>query len=226
MSRYKKPERYRQILTMPNVTQLQHYRQGDHAGIRGNWHRIFGNGNPLTLELACGKGEYSLALASRCPDQNFIGIDIKGDRIWKGATRALSEKLLNVHFLRARIDHICNYFTDQEVSEIWIPFPDPYLRKSKKRKRLTHPVFLERYSRVMVPGGLVHLKTDSDLLYDFTMETLARHDIPIRHHIPDLSACESIPDYLDIRTYYEEQHRAAGRTIRYVCFQIHGIFNA
>lgn len=220
MSRTNKVERYKQVTTLPNVSVLQHYHPGDHAPVRGNWHRIFSNNNPITLELACGKGEYSLGLAALNPGQNYIGIDIKGDRIWKGAREALDRQLHNVHFIRARIDHLTNYFAPGEVAGIWIPFPDPYLRKTRIRKRLTHEVFLQRYSQVLKPDAHIHLKTDSPTLYAFTLQTLADQGHTLLEKHDDLYRLPGLTNELSIQTYYERQHLAAGRTIRYVRFTL------
>ncbi len=217
-SRRTKTERYEDILSLPNVTDLHHYRIGDHASVRGNWSKLFGNDRPITLELACGKGDYCLGLGARYPDRNFLGLDIKGDRLWKGAVQALEEGLGNVRFMRTRIDHITNYFAPGEISEIWITFPDPYPKKSKKRKRLTHPVFLRRYASILKPDGLIHLKTDSDEFFDFTLRVTEILGLPVKQQIPDLYRLENIPGNLDIQTYYEKQHLSGGRTIKYIAF--------
>ncbi|MEX0681446.1 MAG: tRNA (guanosine(46)-N7)-methyltransferase TrmB [Balneolales bacterium] len=220
MPRRTKKQRYQDITDLPNVTELQHFAPEDHASVRGKWAALFGNGHPITLELACGKGEYSLALGARYPDRNFIGMDIKGDRIWDGALRALQSNLSNVHFLRAHIDHLCNYFAPGEIEEIWIIFPDPYPRKSKKKKRLTHPVFLRRYAQVMRPGGIIHLKTDSDQLFAFTLEIIDILKLSANNVVFDLYNMKDIPENLDIRTYYENRHLKNGRTIKYVSFTL------
>ena len=220
MSRTNKVERYKQVATLPNVTILQHYRPGDHAAVRGNWHRVFSNNNPITLELACGKGEYSLGLAAMNPEHNYIGIDIKGDRLWKGAQTALDQHLPNVHFLRARIDHLTNYFAPGEIAGIWIPFPDPFLRKTRIRKRLTHEVFLQRYSDVLLPDAQLHLKTDSPTLYEFTLQTLAELGHTVLEKHDNLYRLSELSEELSIQTYYERQHLAAGRTIRYIRFRL------
>ena len=135
---------------------------------QGNWNEFFKNNNPIILELACGKGEYAVGLGKLYPQKNFIGIDLKGNRIWVGAKKALQQNLKNVAFLRTQIDQVSDYFSQNEVEEIWITFPDPQLRKSKAKKRLTHPKFLRLYQQFLVPGGLIHLKTDSPDLYTFT----------------------------------------------------------
>lgn len=218
MSRHTKLQRYAEITRLPNVTELNHYREGHFAPIRGNWSSVFGNNRPVTLELACGKGEYALALAAEYPDRNFVGVDIKGDRLWKGAHRALDSGLTNVHFLRARIDHLCNYFAPNEVEELWITFPDPYPKKPRKRKRLTHPVFLKRYAGIMRPDGLIHLKTDDQHFFNFTLSIIDIFNLPVSQQIFDVYQLQDIPKHLDIRTYYEEKHLDKGLTIKYVAF--------
>jgi tRNA (guanine-N7-)-methyltransferase len=226
MSRRTKPERYQDILSLPNVLDLHYYSEGDHAPVRGNWRNEFGNDAPITLELACGKGEYCLGLGARYPNRNFLGLDIKGDRIWKGAKQALDTGLENVRFLRTRIDHLTNYFAPDEIDEIWITFPDPYLKRSKKRKRLTHPVFLRRYARILRSGGPIHLKTDSDELYAFTLAVLEILNLPIKQQISDLYRLDKIPENLDIQTYYEKQHLSSGKAIKYVAFTLNDGVNA
>ncbi|MCL4162187.1 UNVERIFIED_CONTAM: hypothetical protein GTU68_051039, partial [Idotea baltica] len=137
--------------------------------MRGRWReQHFGNKAPLILELACGRGEYTLALAAHFKEQNFIGVDIKGARIWKGAKMALEQQLDNAAFLRTRIEQIELFFTPEEVDEIWITFPDPFLKKGKANRRLTSASFLDRYRKILKKGGLLHLKTDDPTLYNFT----------------------------------------------------------
>src|SRR5690349_14944508 len=150
----KKLIRFEELKTLPNVLQYP-------EGMPGKWHSFFNNQNPITLELACGKGEYAVGLGRLFPEKNFIGIDIKGNRIWKGAKTALTEGLNNVAFLRTQIDQITDYFGKDEVCEIWITFPDPQLRLSKIKKRLTHPRFLRSYQQFLEAKGSIHLKTDS-----------------------------------------------------------------
>jgi tRNA (guanine-N7-)-methyltransferase len=135
---------------------------------KGTWKAFFKNDNPITLELACGKGEYAVGLGKMHPNRNYIGIDIKGNRIWRGATNALEQGLKNVAFIRSLIDKVPDYFNPQEIDEIWITFPDPQLRGSKAKKRLTHPKFLRLYQQILKPGGIIHLKTDSPDLYQYT----------------------------------------------------------
>jgi tRNA (guanine-N7-)-methyltransferase len=191
---------------------------------RGRWAAIFGNDHPITLELACGKGDYTLELARRHPERNFIGVDIKGDRIYKGAKIALEEGLTNVRFLRIYIDHIVNYFAPAEVDGIWITFPDPYLNEKKKNKRLTAPVFLERYRQIVTTGGRVKFKTDDPTLDAFTLQTLGDMGIPIFRRVDDVHGTAHGDPLLHITTYYERNHLAIGRTIRYTewAFEIGG----
>jgi len=155
---HKKLIRFAELKTFHNVLE-------NPKDMPGKWNNFFENKNPVILELACGKGEYALGLGELFPDKNFIGVDLKGNRIWVGAKKALDQNLNNVAFLRTQIDKINEHFAKEEVSEIWITFPDPQLRKSKAKKRLTHPKFLRHYQQILKPGGLIHLKTDSPDLY-------------------------------------------------------------
>lgn len=161
----KKIVRFAELQTFTNVLQ-------NPPGMQGQWHTYFGNTNPIVLELACGKGEYTLGLAQLYPSKNFIGIDVKGNRIWVGAKKAIQQNLKNATFLRIQIDGIANNFAHGEVDEIWITFPDPQLRISKSKKRLTHPKFLRLYQQLLKPGGSIHLKTDSPQLYQFTKRVI------------------------------------------------------
>ncbi|PWN08073.1 tRNA (guanosine(46)-N7)-methyltransferase TrmB [Rhodohalobacter mucosus] len=188
---------------------------------RGCWHGdIFKNENPITLELACGKGEYTVELARRNPERNYIGIDKKGWRIWTGAKTAIEENLNNAHFMRIFIDHLEEYFKPGEVDEIWIVFPDPFLRESRESNRLTSPKFLNIYKNILKPGSVIHLKTDSPELFSYTLEVIEQENCRI------VDRCDNIykerPDdaLLSIRTFYEEMHLREGRTIRYVSFQL------
>lgn len=186
--------------------------------LRGRWHEHFGNDNPIVLELGCGKGEYTVGLARLNPDKNYIGIDIKGARMHSGATAARAEGLKNVAFVRTSIELLDNFFAPGEVSEIWITFPDPQMKKA--RKRLTGTRFLDLYRRVLRDGGTVHLKTDSPFLYTYTTLMLDRSGIPCvstadLYHSP-LSA--EVPP---IRTHYEQQWLSRGLDIKYVRFPLH-----
>ncbi len=209
----KKLQRFAELETFPNVLQFPKH-------IRGNWKDHFHNDHPLTLELACGKGEYAVGLGRMFPERNFIGIDIKGNRIWVGAKKALEEGLVNVAFLRTQIDQLADYFTEREVNEIWITFPDPQLRLSKAKKRLTHPKFLRVYRQLLVPGGRIHLKTDSPDLYRFTKLVVGLYGCILHTDIPDITAAEHIPPALLIKTHYESLDIAGSNRIHYLCFSL------
>ncbi|MBN1542263.1 tRNA (guanosine(46)-N7)-methyltransferase TrmB [candidate division KSB1 bacterium] len=191
------------------------------TGMKGHWgSHFFFNSQPIVLELACGRGEYCLALARRFPDKNFIGVDRKGARMWAGAKTALDESLSNVGFLRIYIETIENYFCRHEVDEIWITFPDPFPKQAKSQKRLTSSRFLKAYSRILKPGGMVHFKTDDNNLYLYTRELLQHQghlllfdtDDVYRHHPED--------EFLTIPTTYENRHRRAGKSIKYLRFRL------
>jgi len=192
---------------------------GKEHHLKGKWNtEAFGNNNPIVLELGCGKGEYTTGLARRFPGKNFIGVDIKGARIWRGATTALAEKLDNVRFLRTRIEVINSFFSKDEVSEIWITFPDPQLKK--KRKRLTSSRFLERYSRFLKNDGLIHLKTDNLVLYEYTHSLATLNGFVIHCGTDDLYHSGVSDDILEIRTFYEKGFLDQGMNITYLCFSL------
>ena len=191
----------------------------------GNWHSFFktlgaNEKGKITLELACGRGEYTVGLARLDSPSNFIGVDIKGNRIWKGATIANKEQLHNVAFLRTQIDQINQYFTKDEVSEIWITFPDPQVSLSKAKKRLTHPKYLRMYQQFLQKGGVVHLKTDSPNLYQFTMAVIELYELPLLYSSSDLYNDPQRDPRSNIKTYYEGLNIANSKTIHYIQFQI------
>ncbi|SIO48535.1 tRNA (guanosine(46)-N7)-methyltransferase TrmB [Chitinophaga niabensis] len=207
----KKLQRFAEIETFPNVLIYP-------EGMPGKWKDHFGNNQPLTLELACGKGDYTLGLARLYPGRNFMGVDLKGNRIWKGAKIAMEEQLTNVAFLRTQIDKIEDYFLPGEVEEIWITFPDPFLRKSRARHRLTHPRFLAHYQKIIQPGGTINLKTDSPELYHFTRMVIEATGCTLLEDIPNVYAQEEVSPLLRIQTFYEGMHLADGRIIRFLKF--------
>lgn len=210
----KKLQRFADIETFPNVLIYP-------EGMQGKWKEHFGNDQPVTLELACGKGDYALGLGRMFPERNFIGVDLKGNRIWRGAKTALDEQLANVGFLRTQIDHLQNYFAAGEVAEIWITFPDPFLRASKAKKRLTHPKFLAIYQPLLQPGATINLKTDSAELYNFTKIVIDAVGCGLQEDVADVYANpHSIPPVLKIQTFYEGMHLADRRTIRYLRFTL------
>jgi tRNA (guanine-N7-)-methyltransferase len=188
--------------------------------IAGHWHTFFGNRNPITLELACGKGEYTLGLARLHSERNFLGVDIKGNRIWVGAKKALTENLSNAGFLRTQIEQLPAYFSPGEVSEIWITFPDPQLRFSKAKKRLTHPVFLRKYQEVLIPGGRIHLKTDSPDLYRFTKLVTDFYQCTVHTSSDDVYGNTPVADELQLKTHYESLDIAGSKKIHYCCFSL------
>jgi tRNA (guanine-N7-)-methyltransferase len=189
-------------------------------GMAGRWSTHFGNNNPLILELACGKGEYTVGLSALHPDQNFIGIDVKGNRIYIGAKKCLENNQTNAAFLRTKIDQITNYFAPAEVSEIWITFPDPQLRRSRHTKRLTHPKFLRKYQQLLKPGGLIHLKTDSPVLFQFTLWVIELYGLELVNKTDDLYALPDISPELKIKTHYEGLDIAQSNRIHYLAFRL------
>ncbi|MDY5858904.1 MAG: tRNA (guanosine(46)-N7)-methyltransferase TrmB [Porphyromonas sp.] len=184
---------------------------------KGRWREdFFGNDNPIVLELGCGKGEYAVGLASRFADKNFIGVDIKGARMWTGAKDSLERGLKNVAFLRTEIELLEHFFAPGEVDELWITFPDPQMKKVSKR--LTGTTFIARYLRLLRPGGVIHLKSDSPFLYTYTKAMVELNGFEVLTDTSDLYAGEVVSDILDIKTYYEQQWLARGLTIKYLQF--------
>lgn len=188
--------------------------------IKGQWSEYFENQQPITLELTCGRGEYTIGLARLFSDKNFIGIDIKGDRIWKGAGIALDEQLINVAFLRTHLLELQNFFEPGEVAEIWITFPDPRPKDRDEKRRVTHNRFIDIYKSILSKTGWVKLKTDNSGLFDYTLEVLqARDDITDLEYTKDLYHSELRPECHDIRTKYEEKFSAEGHDIKYLKFR-------
>lgn len=216
----KKLSRFEELKTFTRVIQpafKEVFRQN--FSLKGNWNKkFFQNNNPIVLELGCGKGEYTTSLARNFPEKNFIGIDIKGARIWKGAKEVHDEQIKNAGFLRTRIDTAESFFDTNEVSEIWITFPDPQPKKA--RKRLSSPMFFNRYKKFLDQRGLIHLKTDSLELYEYTLETLKYNDCEILLNTKDLYAQSFAEDFLAIKTYYESQFLKLGKPITYIRFRL------
>lgn len=185
--------------------------------MKGSWDdRFFKNSKPITLELGCGRGEYTVGLAEKYPDRNFLGMDIKGARMWKGATYALHQEMTNVGFVRSRIEFIDRIFAPQEVSEIWITFPDPQPKKASRR--LVHPVFLNNYATILAKGGVIHLKTDSPLVYAYLQAVLEATAIQPEIATPDLYGTLNDPDAGLVKTRYEQVFLAEGKPITYTRF--------
>lgn len=190
---------------------------------KGQWHAFFGNDNPIVLELGCGKGEYTVGLAKRYPNKNFIGIDIKGARFWRGAKTALEDQLPNVAFIRTQIELIDHLFAAGEVGEIWITFPDPQIKYKRTKHRMTNPVFLDRYKSVLGAEGCVHLKTDSEYMHGYTLGLLQGLGLPIDYANHDVyKNAGAPPEVLEIQTFYENQYLAQNKPITYLRFR----FNA
>ncbi|SHL74199.1 tRNA (guanosine(46)-N7)-methyltransferase TrmB [Hymenobacter psychrotolerans] len=197
--------------------------KANYEQLRGRWHQeFFHNDHPITLEVGCGKGEYTVGLAARYPERNYLGLDIKGERIWRGSKRAEALGLANVGFVRMRAHDLLQHFAPHELDEIWITFPDPRPRDRDIKRRLTAPRFLGLYQQLLRPGGLVHLKTDNEGLFDYTLEVLAeRPGVTVLAQTKDLYATpELLPHAEDIETNFESKYRAQGVPIKYVQFQL------
>lgn len=189
--------------------------------LKGKWKEFFGNDNPLVLELGCGKGEYTVGLARLEPQKNFIGIDIKGARFWRGAKTALDEDLPNVAFLRTQIELIDHIFAENEISEIWITFPDPQIKYKRTKHRLTNFSFLERYRLILKKDGVVHLKTDSEFMHGYTLGLLHGLGLEVLYANHDVYKNEGSPrEVLGIQTFYEQQYLEKGKPITYIQFKV------
>jgi len=209
-----KLRRFAEITAFENVIELE-----DGKILKGSWaEQHFKNKYPLILELGCGKGEYTVNLARLFPGINFIGIDYKGNRIWRGAKTALEENIPNVAFLRIQIENLIDYFSENEISEIWITFPDPQPQISREKKRLTSPRFLNMYKLVLKEKGPVHLKTDSDLLHDYTCQKIDELGLKTHNRTEDLYNSALVDEVLSIKTYYEKKYLANDKNINYLKF--------
>lgn len=192
---------------------------GKEHQIKGNWHReYFKNNNPIVLELGCGKGEYTVNLSKMYPEKNFIGVDIKGARIWKGAKEAYEGQMANVAFVRTRIENILSFFGKEEVSEIWVTFPDPQPRPARAKKRLTSSRFLTHYQKFVKPNSIVHLKTDSQGLHEYTKALVEQNEMQIDVCTNDLYGSGIADPILSIRTHYESLFLEKGKPITYIRF--------
>lgn len=189
--------------------------------LKGKWNsEVFGNANPIVLELGCGKGEYTVGLSRMFPEKNFIGVDRKGARIWRGAKTINEEHVGNAAFLRMQIQHLSSVFSRGEVSEIWITFPDPQPQKTREKSRMTGPRFLEMYRTLLKPGGLIHLKTDSAPLFDYSLECAAAAKASIQVSTNDLYGTLETNPVLNIKTTYEKRFLAEGLKICYLVFSL------
>mgnify|MGYP003586653542 CR=1 FL=1 len=191
------------------------------GSLKGKWStEFFKNDHPIVLELACGKGEYTVNLAKKFPEKNFIGVDLKGNRLWTGAKMAIEEQINNVAFLRIQIEHLQSYFEHNEVDEIWITFPDPQPQVSREKKRLTSMRFLNIYQPVLKENAVIHLKTDNDQLYEYTLEVIGENKLELLANTNDVYNSELLDDVLQIKTYYERKYLSQGKNINYVRFSL------
>jgi tRNA (guanine-N7-)-methyltransferase len=213
-----KLQKFAEMETFPNVFQCPAKELEDNFKLKGKWNEYFGNSNPIVLELGCGKGEYTVELARLFPNKNFIGIDIKGARMWTGAKQAFLNNDKNVAFLRTNIEMITSFFSENEISEIWITFPDPQMKKV--RKRLTSTSFMERYQKIMKVNGIIHLKTDSPFLYTYTKLMVEKNKYLVNFSTDDLYHSSWNNEILSIKTHYEKQWLSRGLTIKYIQFHL------
>ncbi|MFI3330439.1 MAG: tRNA (guanosine(46)-N7)-methyltransferase TrmB [Rikenellaceae bacterium] len=189
--------------------------------LKGQWRKeVFGNDNPVILELGCGRGEYTVELARKYPNVNFIGVDIKGARMWRGAKSATEESLGNVAFLRTRIEFINSLFAENEIDGLWITFPDPQLKKNRVKKRLTSPIFLANYAKFLKPDASINLKTDCKHLHDYTTAVIEQNDLPFHEKNSDIYGTAYATELLSIKTAYEQQYLAKGIAITYLRFSL------
>ena len=227
MAGKKKLEHFAEMKTFPHAfePELDEVFRTDYK-MKGNWRKdFFKNDNPLVVEFGCGKGEYSVGMGRKFPDKNYIGVDIKGARMWRGAKTAEEENLKNIAFLRTRIEFIEGCFAENEVDEIWITFPDPQMKDRREKKRLTGPLFIERYKKFLKPNGIIHLKTDSDFFYEFSVaecesngyEVLFKTDNLYQEGIQKFDT--DFQEILNIKTHYEQIFTEKGHNIHYLRFR-------
>lgn len=213
-----KLQKFKDLEEFPHVFQLRYSDiiDGKEFEHKGKWQAFFGNDHPIVLELGCGRGEYTIGLAEQFPEKNYIGIDIKGARLWSGAKEALNKQLPNAAFVRTNIDLLSHFFANNEVSEIWLTFPDPQMKK--QNKRLTSTRMMQHYEQVLRPGGSIHLKTDSAFLFTYTKAMAAVNRLSVLTELDDVDLTATPDSILSIRTYYEQQWLARGIAIKYLHF--------
>lgn len=217
-----KLKRFRENETFANVVQPSREEVLSNFSLKGKWNSFFKNDNPIILELGCGKGEYSLALAEKNPEKNFIGVDIKGARFWRGAKTALESNMTNVGFLRTQIELIDKCFEQGEVDEIWITFPDPQIKYTRTKHRMTNQDFLKKYQAILKPEGIIHLKTDSEFMHGYTLGLLhgENHEILYAHHDVYKNIQHSPKEVISTQTFYESQYLETGKAITYIKFRL------
>lgn len=216
-----KLKRFKENETFPNVIQpTREEVVSNSLKLKGNWNSKFKNDNPIVLELGCGKGEYTIGLARRNPNVNYIGVDIKGARFWRGAKTAIEEGLTNVMFIRTQIELVDCLFSSNEVSEIWITFPDPQIKYKRTKHRMTNEVFLERYRAILSSDGIVHLKTDSEFMHGYTLGLCHGLNLEVQYANHNVYKNEGSPaEVLEIQTFYEKQYLEHGKPITYMRFK-------
>lgn len=218
-----KLKRFKENETFANVIQPSREEvTSESFDLKGNWNlNFFNNKNPIVLELGCGKGEYTVNLAKKFPEKNFIGVDIKGARFWRGAKTALEDDIENVAFLRTQIELIHHCFSNHEVDEIWITFPDPQIKYKRTKHRMTNPTFLDKYRSILKPNGYINLKTDSEFMHGYTLGLLQGMDENIIYAHHDVYGSEGAPsEVTEIQTFYESQYLEVGKKITYIRFQL------
>ncbi|SFW59704.1 tRNA (guanosine(46)-N7)-methyltransferase TrmB [Cellulophaga fucicola] len=217
-----KLKRFKENETFANVIQPTREEIVDQTfALKGKWNTFFKNDNPIVLELGCGKGEYTVGLAKQSPDKNFIGVDIKGARFWRGAKTAIEEEMNNTAFIRTQIELIDQLFAEGEVSEIWITFPDPQIKYKRTKHRLTNEAFLAKYRQILKPDGVVNLKTDSEFMHGYTLGLLHGKGLEVIYANHDVYKNEGSPkEVLEIQTFYENQYLEKGKPITYIKFRV------
>lgn len=216
----KKLFHFEEVKSFPHFFQPNYDELKDGYSLKGKWSTFFGNDNPITLEVGAGKAEFSFYLANKYPERNFIAIDLKGARLWRGAKDSLDLGLKNIAFIRTHVQQVTNLFAPGEVQEIWIPFPDPQPRHARERKRLTSPHLLKRFKMILSSDHLIHLKTDNRGLYDYTMEIMNEHDHNVHFNTDLLYNSDYEGDVKAVQTFYEKQFLAQGSPIHYVQFSL------
>lgn len=219
-----KLQRFEENKSFKHLIQPTRQEMLDGFALKGKWNeQFFKNSNPIVLELGCGKGEYTLGLSQRYPEKNFIGVDLKGARLWRGAKTVELKNLQNIGFLRTQIELIDHAFDENEISEIWITFPDPQIKFKRKKHRLTHPDFLAKYQKILQPEGFIHLKTDSEFLHGYTLGIIEAKSFKtlISNHDIYNASTHDLPEYLhSIQTHYEKLFLKENKRITYIKFQL------